>query len=390
MYQPLNFRRPSFHWNLSFHQRQSIAFLALTGAALTLAGCGGSSNSGGSTPANGVDTVGSLAHITQVASTVDAANADNNPYALAIAPTTFTGDGNPAHVQPGDIVVGNFGATGQGTTFEALRGGAPVRVYSEASAPTAAGSTVTTAGPVALAFAPNGNLWIANYGASGNGSDGNVQIVKPAGIVASTFTDPKVIGGWGQVYNGGFGGKSAFFTVNITNGTVARINILAPAVAGGPPTFTFDQITPDLGHAPTSPGGTPVGPLGLVHTNDDTLYIADGATNSIIAIPNSTTITAQSTGTVIYQNNALNQPAGMTLNPVNGDLIIANQKDNNLVEITTAGRLVGTKTVDPAVVNPATGANSGLFGVTAAKDAAGHLNVYFTDDNTNTVGLLAP
>jgi len=75
---------------------------------------------------------------------------------------------------------------------------------------------------------------------------------------------------------------------------------------------------------------------------------------------------------------------------LNGDLIIANQKDNNLVEITRSGHLVGTKTVDPAVVNPATGANSGLFGLAAVEDGSGHLNVYFTDDNTNTVGLLAP
>ncbi len=63
---------------------------------------------------------------------------------------------------------------------------------------------------------------------------------------------------------------------------------------------------------------------------DDTLYIAEGATNSIIALPNSTT-TGQSAGTVIYQGGALKQPAGMTQNPLNGDLIVANQKDNNLV-----------------------------------------------------------
>ena len=371
--------------------RQSItltALAALAGAAVALTGCGGGSHN--SSQGSTVNTIVSLAHITQIASTVDMANGDNNPYALAVAPATFTGDGVPAHVQPGDLVVGNFGATGQGTTFEALRGGAAVRVYSEANAVTGAGGTVTTAGPVALAFAPNGNLWIANYGAAGNGSDGNVQIVKPSGVVFATFTDPKVVGGWGQAYNGGFGGKSAFFTVNITNGTVARINIIPAAAAGGAPTFTFDQITPNLGYTPTSPGGTPVGPLGLVHTADDMLYIAEGATNSIIAIPNSTTATSQSTGTVIYKDGALNQPGGMTLNPLNGDLIIANQKDNNLVEITRSGHLVGTKTVDPAVVNPATGANSGLFGLAAVEDGSGHLNVYFTDDNTNTVGLLAP
>ena len=368
--------------------REPIILIALSGAALALAlaGCGGS---GHSSSGGGVTTIANLAHNTTISSTVDVANGDNNPYALAIAPASFAGDGNPAHVQPGDIVAGNFGATGQGTTFEALRGGSPVRVYSEANAATAAGDVVTTAAPAALAFAPNGNLWIANFGAKGDGSDGNVQIVNPSGVVAKTFADPKVIGGWGQVFNNGFGSKPAFFTVNITNGTVVRINIIPPAAAGGPPTFTFDQITPNLGYAPASAAAAPVGPLGMVHTADDTLYIAEGYTNSIIAIPNSTT-TGQSSGTVIYKDGALKQPAGMTLNPLNGDLIIANQKDNNLVEITTSGKLVATKAADTTIVDPITGANSALFGLAAVKDGKGNLNVYYTDDNTNTVGLLAP
>ncbi len=79
----------------------------------------------------------------------------------------------------------------------------------------------------------------------------------------------------------------------------------------------------------------------------------------------------------------------MTQNPLNGDLIVANQLDNNLVEITTGGQLVATKTVDSAVVNPTTGANSGLFGVAATTDSAGNLMVYFTDDNDNTVKKLS-
>ena len=367
--------------------RHSFAIITLAGAVLVSAGCGGGVGGGQAiSPTNTNATIANLKHISTFSSSVDPANGDTNPYAIAFAPTTFTGDGVQSHVQPGDLVVGNFGATGQGTTFQAIRNGTPVRVYSETNAPTAGGGTVSTAGPVALAFAPNGNLWIANLGPTSNGVSGNVQIVKPSGTVAKTFTDPKVIGGWGQAFNGGYGGKAAFFTVNITNGTVARINILPPAVPGGPPSFTIDQITPNLGF---TAGNPPVGPQGLVHTADDTLYVADGSTNTIFAIPNSTT-TSQTAGHPIYSNGALKQPAGIALNPINGDLIVANQLNNNLVEITTNGTLVATTTVDPAVVNPVTGANAALFGLAAVTDPNGNLNVYFTNDNTNTVNLLAP
>jgi len=350
-----------------------------------MAGCGGSSS-----VTTKAANIGALKTIATVSSAVDPQNGDNNPYGIAIAPANFAGDGNSAHIQPGDLLVSNFsnsaGAQWQGTTVEAIRNGAPVRVYSEKSAATTAGGTVSTTGPVALAFAPNGNLWAANFGPAADGSTGNVQIVNPAGTVVATLSDPKVVAGWGQAYNGGFGGKNAFFTVNIITGKVVRINI---STTGGTPTFTYDELTPDLGHSANSVGGTPYGAAGMVHAANDTLYVANGFNNKIIAIPNSTTTTAVTSGTVVYSGTPLNQPIMMTQNPINGDLIVANQLDNNLVEITTNGQLVATKTVDPAVVNPTTGANSGLFGVAATKDSAGNLLVYFTDDNDNTVKKLS-
>src|SRR5579862_2401278 len=105
-----------------------VASVAL---AVALSGCGGGgggggNNSGGNKAAN----IGALKTIATLSSTVDPQNGDNNPYAVAIAPTGFTGDGNPAHLQPGDIVASNFsnsaGQQWQGTTFEALRNGQPV------------------------------------------------------------------------------------------------------------------------------------------------------------------------------------------------------------------------------------------------------------------------
>ena len=357
----------------------SVMFLPFVAA-----GCGGS---GGSATSR-VSTIVGLHRITTVSTTVDPVNGDNNPYALAIAPTSFTGDGNPAHVQPGDLVVSNFsnvaGYQWQGTTIEAIRNGAPVRVYSEVNAQTSGGGTVSTAGPVEIAFGPTGNNWLANLGPIGTGAQGNVQVIDPTGVVLATLNDPKVIGGWGQAFNGGFGGKNAFFTVNIATGKVVRINI-----TGSNPPFTYDELTPDLGHASTSASGTPVGPGGMVHAADDTLYVANGFNNTIIAIPNSTTTSTVSSGRVVLAGGPLNQPIMMTQNPINGDLIVANQLNNNIVELTTAGGIVGTKTVDSAVVNASTGAGSALFGIVATTDASGSLLVYFVDDNDNTVKKLS-
>src|SRR5579872_721884 len=126
--------------------RSTLALVGSMLVGLAMAGCG--SSSAGPAGSN----IGTLKSIATVSSTVDPQNGDNNPYGLAIAPTAFTGDGNPAHVQPGDLLVSNFsnsaGAQWEGTTVEALRNGAPVRVYSEANAPTKAGGTVSTTGPV--------------------------------------------------------------------------------------------------------------------------------------------------------------------------------------------------------------------------------------------------
>lgn len=337
-----------------------------------------------------ITTIVGLQHIASLSSTVDPQNGDQNPYALAIAPTSnanFIGDGNPAHVQPGDIVVSNFsnaaGTNGAGATVEAIRNGHPVRVFLETAAPTVAGGSVSSSGPVAIAFAPNGALWIANYGLSG--TDGNVQIVSPSGIVNQTLNDPRVVAGWGQAYNGGFGGKTAFFTSNVSTGVVSRIDVNIDIYSQT--SFAITPLTGDLGHRGTN-ASTAVGPQGMVHTADDTLYVVDGTSNSLIAIPNSSTTTL-TPGRVVFHGTPLYQPLGLTVNPINGNLIVANQGDNNLVEITTAGQVVGTKTVDPTVVDPATGAGTALFGIVATKDSAGNLVVYFANDLDNTVKTLS-
>jgi DNA-binding beta-propeller fold protein YncE len=122
----------------------------------------------------------------------------------------------------------------------------------------------------------------------------------------------------------------------------------------------------------------------------DVLVLQDPATNRIAAIPNASKLnTSTGTGTTIFQGKPLNVPGGLAINPLNGDILVVNLNDNNMVEINPEkATVVGVKTVDPLVVDNQ-GNNSALFGVLATTDKRGNLLVFYTDDNTNTLNALS-
>ena len=97
-----------------------------------------------------------------------------------------------------------------------------------------------------------------------------------------------------------------------------------------------------------------------------------------------------SKGITAFQGKPLNTPAGLTVNPLNGDLLVVNMNDNNLVELNLSqGKAVGTRLLDNVPVDAKSGNGSALFGVAAATDAKGNLEVFFTDDNINTLNVLS-
>lgn len=313
---------------------------------------------------------------------------DATPYGVAIAPAGTTS----GTLKPGDIVVTNFGSSSTGTTlvrFPAKQG--PGHLYNTVADP-------GTNGPVAEAFNPTGNDWVANF--SGN----NVQIFDTSGNVAFTITDPLFNHPWGQAFNGGTpnpkdGSVAAFFSTNAADGTLDRIDIIPN---GGGVTFKVYQI----GQLPwsTLPAVPVVAPQGMAWVPSwywngtyykDVLFVVDAVDNRIVAYTNSSTrntTTTRSTdkGITVFKGNPLNTPAGLALNPINGDLLVVNQLDNNLVEINpTSASVVGVRQLDNVPVNPSTGAGSALFGLAATTDTAGNLVVYFADDNTNTLDKLS-
>ena len=314
---------------------------------------------------------------------------DANPYGVAIAPSGTTPGGT---LHAGDIVVTNFGATGTGTTLVRFpQKAGPGHLYNT-------GSNSGVNGPVAEAFNPTGNDWIANSNAN------NVEILDTSGNLAVTITSPLFNKPWGQAFNGGVanpkdGSVAAFFSTNAADGTLDRIDIIPN---GGSVTFKVYQIG-QLGWT-SSPAVATIAPQGMAwvstwywagNTYQDVLFVNDPANNRIAAYPNSSTINTSSKkstdkGITVFKGKPLNTAAGLAINPINGDILVVNQLDNNIVELNpSTGTVVGTRTLDNVPVNPSNGTGSALFGLAATTDSKGNLVVYFTDDLTNTLDMLS-
>ncbi|MBV9230413.1 MAG: hypothetical protein JOZ18_13975, partial [Chloroflexi bacterium] len=241
-------------------------------------------------------------------------------------------------------------------------------------------------GPAGLAF-DGGKLLVANSTGS------NVLVFNANGTLSTTITDPLFNGPWGittgsQMHSGRHS-LSSFFTANKFDAKILRVDVMSQG--SGSPTFHVTQIGQfdmngtltkiDLHWLPSLKIGS--------HTWRDVLLAIDPANNRVAAFANSSSIQGMGKGVTVFQGTPLNMPGGLGINPFNGDLLVVNLMDNNLVELNpTSGKVVGTKQIDPAVVDNQ-GNGSALFGVVGIRDQQGNLRVFFTDDNSNTLNVLS-
>lgn len=346
-----------------------------------------------------VTTINGLTRLSVVGSTafiVDAHGGtiatDANPYGVAIVPaTSHTPASNvPGSLSASDIVVTNIGGTDMGTTLVRFPGGkGPGSLFNTLANP-------GTKGPADQAFNTlTGTDWVSNV--SGN----DVQIFRPNGTVLANITNPLFNKPWGQAFNHGVhnaldGALSSFFATNVADATIDRIDVI-PNRASSLPTFKVYQIgqLTQAGKA-TKIGVTWVPSLQIGgHLYSDVLLAIDPANNRIAAYPNSTTrnttsLRSTEKGITVFQGKPLNRPGGLAINPLNGDLLVVNLNDNNLVELSMTQRtVVGVRLLDNVPVDLQSGNGSALFGAAAATDAGGNLEVFFTDDNTNTLNKLS-
>jgi hypothetical protein len=414
--------------NIDRKQVRTLSGIGFMLAAAALAACNGSDSTDDATnspPSNTIDalsnspppnTIGVLSSNVELASTI-APNGDSNPYFIATPPKSFTGINASTDaktvLRPGDLLISDFSSasgTNNGTSI--------MRYTPSTGQMSLFYREHIGSGPVGGAISGLGTLWIANYqpgytnpadGASTG--DGNIVVTNAdgadfpnnAGIIDNasgvTFSPSAdaLAGPWGQLLAIKAGTTTPYFFLTNTDagrGTIQREEFT-------PGKFSTETVV-SIGEAPTGTNAfDPTGPQGMAYDpTSDILYVADAASNQILAFFNATTSKAVSQGTVVYQGSPLNAPIGLTFNPLNGDLITVNQLDNNMIELSPnlggsagqvapgAGSIVGVRLVDTTQVDAKGGTGSALFGVLAVKDAQGNLNVYYTDSNTNSLNVL--
>jgi hypothetical protein len=313
---------------------------------------------------------------------VDTANGDQNPYGLAIAPISA------GSVVAGDLLVCNFNngseldgggnIQGQGTTIEVLAptpGSSPTRLVQDST---------NLLGCNALTTDPSGNIWAAALVGDEN------PLYSPSGSLVATPAGPWS-GPWGEAYANTPGATwSASVAVSDQTGSIYRIDI---SDAG----MTFDTIATGFS-VNGGVAGTVLAPSGLTYDQvTDTLYIVDSNVNRVVSLSGFSTLPAggiqveadggftgssAASASVLFAGAPLNAPIS-SAQLFNGDLVVGNTADNNLIEISLAGQVVGTQTLD-------NGAAGALFGIAAQGDSAQTLQIFFNDDNDNTVKVLAP
>jgi hypothetical protein len=325
----------------------------------------------------------------QVASTVPA-NGEVNPYGVAIVQAT-TGN-----LDQGDVLVSNFNnkanQQGTGTTIIQIAPDGTATLFAQINATKLPGACPGGVGlTTALVELRSGWVIVGSLptkdGTSPTAQAGCLIVLNNQGQVVETFSGSDIDGPWDMT---AFeeGNHVALFVTNVLNGTVpangtivnqgtvVRIDLNVP-YQGMLQEVSSTIIGSGFGQR-TDPAALVIGPTGLALATDGTLYVADSLANRTAAIPDALARqTSAGIGLTVSANGAINIPLGLTLAP-NGDIIVANAGDGNLVEIMPNGNQVAVKTVEPA------GAGT-LFGLAIAPNNAG---VYFVDDGTNTLNLL--
>jgi hypothetical protein len=331
--------------------------------------------------------------VTQVGSTVPA-NGDVNPYGLAVV-TKSTGQ-----LVAGDTLVSNFNAKsnvqGTGTTIVQVSPSGHTTLFAHvAKLPAGMRCPGGIGLSTALSVLPDGYVVVGSFPSTRGGA---LPTPKPAGclIVLSshgkpveTLTNPQISGPWDMAMTATAKAATLFVsngmtgTTKMRNGTpfsgkctVARLELALHGTQ--PPTLTKTTVIgmnfPWIANKPTFI----LSETGLALGHNGTLYVDDTETNSVSAIANALTRTSavSANSTKITSGHSLSAPLGMTLAP-NGDLVVDNGNNGNVVEITPAGKQIATVTL---VKNGA----GDLFGLAVQPGGKG---ILFVNDGKNALDL---
>jgi hypothetical protein len=321
-------------------------------------------------------------------------NGDQNPYALIIAPVSA------GSVRQGDVLVDNFNnngnlqgtgstivdyrpSTGQTTTFAAIPHNLP-------GCPGGIGLSTAMimlrSGWVIVGSAPSTDGTTKTLGA------GCLILLDANGHVAGTITGPQIDDPWGNMAVIDHGDSAILFLSNVGFGigapgqpaqskaTVLRLNLSIPA--GKPPVVTAQTVIGSGFSAQADAGVFLIGPTGLALGKNGELYVSDAIGNQIVSIPDAATrVDSAGTGKVVASAGLLNRPLAMDRAP-NGDLLVVNGLNGQVVEIDPAtGKQKGAMWIDADEAQSPPGSGD-LFGIVAAPGAKGF---YYVEDDVNTL-----
>jgi hypothetical protein len=369
--------------------------LIVTAALLATSACGGNSavpssasgagnpalllaQSGGSAiaPADTTSVLKLLKKDVVIGSTVDPKNGDTGPRAISIVATNFV-------LKTGQLLVCNFdnksGTVGTGTTIEVLdpkAGSKPAQFVQSSKIEGCDGDAITSGNQVyATGLTSKSLAWI-----------------NQSGTVKKTYGSPiETPLADGEAESPGLYPDQFIFTGDAETGSI--VSLIRPP-SGAP--RILEVVT---GFAVNKQSGwSTLGPSGLSYIGGkrDTLYIVDGANNTIVAISHASTLFVKdeivvepggktfnckfpktTCATLLYSGAPLKGPVATTLLP-NGNLIVANTIGNKLVEISAAGKLLATKTIDFSPV-------AHLFGLRAVGTNDKNTALFYTDTKDNSL-----
>jgi hypothetical protein len=321
----------------------------------------------------------------KIGSTVDPANGDMGPRAIALVPSTFG-------LKKGQLLVCNFensaGVAGKGSTIEVLNpqaGSKPATFTKSSKLQGCDGDAITESNQV--------------YGTGL--TSGRASHFDQSGVLQKTYGSPiQAPLADADAYCGFPYAPEDVYVSDAKTGSLIKLEFFE--VSGGQRVKMTQVMT---GFAVNNGSGwSALGPSGMQYNNhrtgslcNDTLYIVDGVTNTIVAVSNASNllkkdeIVVQRGGkkfkcadakatcaTLVYSGAPLNAPVASAILP-NGNLIVANTKGGNkLVELTPTGKILATKTIDSS-------STAHIFGLLATGTSDSDTTLFYTDTGTNTL-----
>jgi hypothetical protein len=328
-----------------------------------------------------------------IGSTVDPANGDMGPRAVTVVQNNF------GKLKMGQVLVCNFedssGNAGNGTTIEKFD---PV-----------ASSKPTTFFQNSKIEGCDGDAIDGSDDVYATGLTSKVMALIVKGKLKKTYgspiTDPLGNGEAPMLY--GYS-PELVFVGNSDTGGVDSFSFGGYGTGKGKEVINGFDVNKGSGFSALGPSGIaywcgvlPGSGMCPYKHPQDTLYVADGACNAVVAISHASSllekdeITIQpgctkftcvypktSCATLVKAGSPLNKPVAMAILP-NGNLVVANTGNNTLVEMTPTGKVLDTKVVD-------TSKTPGIFGLAATGTSDSTTTLFYSDTNTNTLHELEP